>query len=175
MGITIQGGDLVTCVKNSKKVHTLDPIIPPVGLYPGEIILNMKKHNGQHVHSPLSVTSCKPQNCSLVTQWVNDDSWHLLRAGPVPRTVHGWPYFTFATAERLPWGRRGAQHTRPHSWAVAERGAALAPDAAIQVIEEGSNVVGTSRCWGNRESVCTERQSAVGKTPSIGGETKGVS
>lgn len=152
-------------------VRTLDSVIPLVGLYAEEIILIMKKHNDNMFIATLNMKSCRIVQSSVTTQWVHDQSWHNFSM-LASRTLHRWSYFTFTSVRRLPWG---GWVPRPHNREVAKRVAALVPSAAIQVIEEGSNVGSTLWCWGNREAVCTECHSAVCKIPCIGSEMKKVS
>ena len=56
------------------KVHTLDSVIPLVGSYAEEIILNMKKYNDIMFIAALNIKMQTLRHSSGTTQWINDQS-----------------------------------------------------------------------------------------------------
>lgn len=145
-------------VKNSKKLQTLAPVIPLVGPYLEELILNMKKHHGQHVYCTIKYKKLQTRKqFSLTTQWVNDISWHLFGAGPTLSTVRGWSYELHNCMKVAVEGLRhpAAWGHTAGKWQSKELPLA---SSAIQVVKESSTLDSTLWCWEIREAVCIDIQ-----------------
>ena len=158
MGITTWGSDLGTQWKNSKKLQILAPVIPLVGPYLEELILNMKKHHGQHVYCTIKYKKLQTRkHFSLATQWVNDISCHLFRAGPTLSTVRGWSY-ELHNCMNVAMGVLRHPAARGHTAGKWQSKELPLASSAIQVMKESSTLDSTLWCWEIREAVCIDIQ-----------------